>query len=880
MKLRLNFQVTSLFAAVLFWHFANGTAVAQPPFAVEYRGHLTVRNDRTGTEISTKRIKILTPSAIQTLSQQQLPFVEGMQTLETVEAYTEKSDGRHIPVDPANIITRDAATGLQASYAPDLKQRTIIFPDVSVGDTLVMTNRTNILSNEFTGYFTYIDLFSRSQSLASVQLTIEAPSALDLAVSAKGNATTHTIESSNEVRRHTISVIPETYSAEEPGAVSPLDRDPAVFVSTFRSYEELGLVYGKTALPKAEVTPEIASLANEITNNISDRRAQAVAIDAWVKKNIRYVAVFLSVGRVVPHEAAAILQNKFGDCKDKATLMASLLAAKGIASEAALINLGNAYSLPEPPTLAALNHVILYLPEFDVYDDPTANVAAFGVLAPETYDKPVVRVAATGVKLARTPAMMPGDHTAHATTTVKIAADGTITGQTQESNTGILGLALRYVGGILQQVGDGTVAQRQLQGFNTPGTGRFELGNSSETLDPATINGSFTLNDRFKTPAPGGIASIPVGMPLTLRPGNFLLGARLSGRKSAFVCFAGTQTEDIEVTFDPTLPLPSPLPPSSIDNPFFSYRSTFKVEDRKLKIHREFVSRVPKQLCPPETEPQITADLVKVRTDVNSAYRFPAAVLPAPTPPPPSVINVVATAGQRRQIALFFSLNLDCSSMGLATVTTVEAAQHGTVTVGRGMGMPNFPQNSTRFECNKGQAEGTSIVYEPNPGFTGNDSLSVDIVYADKSSAKRRYSINVNPRREAAAPPNPPPVPPPSSASPNPRPIVDVTRVAVADQMLRVAFLYYLNPDCSGIGVPAVRIMEQPKSGKVSVENGNGFPAFPANNSRYKCNDNRTEGTVISYNPNSGYTGPDSVIVEIIYPDGNAIKRRYVIDVR
>jgi len=56
-----------------------------------------------------------------------------------------------------------------------------------------MTNRTNILSNEFTGYFTYIDLFSRSQSLASVQLTIEAPSALDLAVSAKGNATTHTI---------------------------------------------------------------------------------------------------------------------------------------------------------------------------------------------------------------------------------------------------------------------------------------------------------------------------------------------------------------------------------------------------------------------------------------------------------------------------------------------------------------------------------------------------------------------------------------------------------------------------------------------------------------------------------------------------------------
>jgi hypothetical protein len=109
-------------------------------------------------------------------------------------------------------------------------------------------------------------------------------------------------------------------------------------------------------------------------------------------------------------------------------------------------------------------------------------------------------------------------------------------------------------------------------------------------------------------------------------------GAAVSASTSQATSAAGTQTEDIEVTFDPTLPLPSPLPPSSIDNPFFSYRSTFKVEGRTLKIHREFVSRVPKQLCSPETEAQITADLVRVRTDVNSAYRFPAAVAPAPYP--------------------------------------------------------------------------------------------------------------------------------------------------------------------------------------------------------------------------------------------------------
>ena len=57
-----------------------------------------------------------------------------------------------------------------------------------------------------------------------------------------------------------------------------------------------------------------------------------------------------------------------------------------ILGESVLINLGPAYSLPEPPTLAVLNHVIVYLPEFDLYDDPTANIAAFGMDPPRVTD--------------------------------------------------------------------------------------------------------------------------------------------------------------------------------------------------------------------------------------------------------------------------------------------------------------------------------------------------------------------------------------------------------------------------------------------------------------------------------------------------------------
>jgi Domain of Unknown Function with PDB structure (DUF3857)/Transglutaminase-like superfamily len=396
----------------------------QAPYDIQYEGRVTVRADRTATDVFTKRLKILTASAIATVSQQQLLFVEGMETLETLEAFTEKSDGTKVPVSPANIITRDAASGLQAIYMRDQKQRTVIFPDVQVGDTLVMTHRREMRQSLFPGHFIYADMFPRSLPFSSVQVIVEAPNDFNLQVKAIGTGLTEKVEDSNGIRRHTVTLLPQTYSPEEAGAVAPVDRDPVLLVSTFRSYEEIGFAYAAAAVPKSVVTPEIVALADDITQGIGDRRQQAIAIDAWMKKNIRYVAVSLSLGRVVPNDAASVLRNKFGDCKDKATLMSALLAAKDIASEAVLINAGNIYTLPGPPTLVGLNHIVLYLPEFDLYDDPTVTFAAFGVLAPATYDKPVVRVGASGATLSRTPAMKPEDHASHARTLINVAADG------------------------------------------------------------------------------------------------------------------------------------------------------------------------------------------------------------------------------------------------------------------------------------------------------------------------------------------------------------------------------------------------------------------------------------------------------------------------
>ena len=135
-------------------------------------------------------------------------------------------------------------------------------------------------------------------------MIVETPSDIDLQVKAIGTGLTDKVEDADGVRRHTVTLLPQTYLPEEVRAVAPIDRDPALLISTFKSYEEMGRAYAAAALPKSIVTPEIAAVADEITKGIENRRQQAIAIDAWMKKNIRYVAVVLALGRVVPNDAA------------------------------------------------------------------------------------------------------------------------------------------------------------------------------------------------------------------------------------------------------------------------------------------------------------------------------------------------------------------------------------------------------------------------------------------------------------------------------------------------------------------------------------------------------------------------------------------------
>lgn len=609
--------------------FAPGADAAQttteprdgPPYQISLERHTTLEPDLTSIAVTKVRLKVLREVAIRSLGQQVVNFIDGMQTLDIQEAYTEKSDGRRADVDPANILTRDAASGAQAVYLRDAKVKTIIFPDLQIGDSIVYTTRLVTRERMFPGQFYTQEVFSRAQPFKDIAITLEAPSGLKLFIEKNGTGITQEEASSGDKRVLRFTYTAQSWVQEVPGSVSVLDREPRIFISTFPDYASVGRAYWASAADKTAQTPEIKALAEEITKGVDGRLAQARAIDNWVKRNIRYVAVYLGQGRFVPNTAAAVLKNRYGDCKDQAVLMGTLLEAKGIRSEHALIQLGNSYRLPDVAMPIAVNHVILHLTDLEVWADPTLSNGSFGVLSEVAYDKPVILASATSARLGRTPVLKPEAHTTINRSRIKVAADGTVSGSTEQIATGFWASGIRAFSINLQNVGREKAAENILNGQRTPGKGTIEQAGPYDNSEPVVMKGSFTLTEKLGVPLQG-LRRMPFGMPIQSRPSGFLLGQRRTDRTHPFVCYAGRQIDEIDIEFADGLPLPRRITGGINETKQFRFTRNYEVTGRVMKVRREFVSLVPGQVCDPAIEAEITEPMKQIAGILGTQLTF------------------------------------------------------------------------------------------------------------------------------------------------------------------------------------------------------------------------------------------------------------------
>ena len=409
----------------------------------------------------------------------------------------------------------------------------------------------------------------------------------------------------------------------------------------FQSWSEMGRWEDALARGRRDASSEIKQKAATLTASAPNALAKMRVLARFVQTDIRYVAIELGIGGLQPHPAPEIFTHRYGDCKDKATLLSSMLHEIGVESFYISINTVRGGATPDrPPTEEWFNHQILAirLPD-DVKDpslvaifehpkqgrllifDPTDEWTPFGYLRGELQANYGLLVTADGGELIRLPQLPAFLNGVVRTAKLTLSSSGTLSGDFVEQRNGDFGMQQRAA---LKSVSKDTDRVKFLESLISHSLPAFQLTKA------ALLN----LN---QVDQPFGYQYSLVALNYAKTAGNLLLvRPRVLGFNSSDLLetkepreypveFDGPfkNSDVIEISIPSGYEVDDVPPPVNADYSFASYHSKTEVNGSTLKYTRTFEV---KELSVPVSK---TDDLKRLYRIIAGDERNTAVLKPA-----------------------------------------------------------------------------------------------------------------------------------------------------------------------------------------------------------------------------------------------------------
>jgi hypothetical protein len=224
----------------------------------------------------------------------------------------------------------------------------------------------------------------------------------------------------------------------------------------FTSWLEMGNWYRNLTSGRREASPEITQQVTSITSSSRNQLEKMKALAQFIQHDIRYVAIELGIGGWQPHAASDVFAHRYGDCKDKATLLSSMLSKVGIESFYVVINSERGAVTPEvPANIGGFNHVVLAIKLPDnvadpslvatiqhprlgslLYFDPTNELTPFGEIGGYLQANYGLLVTTDGGELVELPKQPSAMNSIQRSAKLTLDSLGTLTGEVNETRVG------------------------------------------------------------------------------------------------------------------------------------------------------------------------------------------------------------------------------------------------------------------------------------------------------------------------------------------------------------------------------------------------------------------------------------------------------------
>jgi hypothetical protein len=392
------------------------------------------------------------------------------------------------------------------------------------------------------------------------------------------------------------------------------------------TWSDLGNWFLGLSRDRHAVTPDLQRQVGVLAAGAATPLAKMRALAAFTQTEIRYVGIELGIGGFQPHAAGEVFAKRYGDCKDKATLLATMLREQGIESYPVAINTTRgAVGAGTPPNID-FNHMILAVRLADGVDDPslqavlrhpklgrllffdpTDTLTPFGSLRGELQANYGLVIAAEGSELMSLPQLSPMVSGVHRTAHLKLEPDGTLHGSVEERLVGDPATHQRMILAATSRDADRTRTLEALAGaaFATYTLGQAEAINVQDATRP--LEWHFSVEAKNYAKNSGGL--------LLVRPR--VLGSKSSAlleterpRRNA-VEFDGPQrdTDEFDIVLPPGFETDELPQGASADYGFASYQSSYNVTNHVLHYARSFEIR------------QLSVPVEKV-ADLKAFYRI------------------------------------------------------------------------------------------------------------------------------------------------------------------------------------------------------------------------------------------------------------------
>ena len=438
------------------------TAAQQPPAtlsqeaAIVEQTRTTYRFERDGTgrrELYTK-VRVQSEAGVQGLGELVFGYNAATERLEFPFVKVHKPDGKIVETAAASIQDLTSPVERIAPVYTDFHQKRVSVQGLRPGDTLELSAVTTIHTPLAPGQFWLEAEFNEDAIVQDEQLDIDVPADKPILLKvAPGYEAASTKDVDGRrifhwARTHLVREDEKKKAErEKKRAWDEPERSP-VRLTTFSDWKAVGEWFGALERGARQPGPEVRAKAKELTAGRTTDLEKIEALYDYVSKNFRYVSLSLGLGRYQPRAAADVMHDAYGDCKDKHTLLASLIEAAGLQASPVLINSSLKID-PDFPSPTQFDHVITRARTTsgqDVWMDSTPEVAPFRLLSfPLRHKLALVVEPAAASRLVETPSDLPSPALVSTDVDGTIDESGALSASVKLAARGDVELALRAV---------------------------------------------------------------------------------------------------------------------------------------------------------------------------------------------------------------------------------------------------------------------------------------------------------------------------------------------------------------------------------------------------------------------------------------------------